>query len=85
MKNQDKIYDLVLSNAELSKSIMNLSLDNASKKIEKYSNKLSLLQSKNETLNMADSKNKNLDSQKAVQKQIKDANDSLINKHKKYS
>lgn len=76
--NQDKIQELVLSNAELSKSIMNLPLDNASKKIEKYSNNLSLLQTKYSSLNMADSKNKNIDLQQKQSANIKAANDAAL-------
>lgn len=76
--NQDKIQELTLSNAELSKSIMNLPLDNASKKIEKYSNNLSLLQTKYSSLNMADSKNKNIDLQQKQSANIKAANDAAL-------
>lgn len=76
--NQDKIQELTLSNAELSKSIMNLPLDNASKKIEKYSNNLSLLQTKYNSLNMADSKNKNIDLQQKQSANIKAANDAAL-------
>lgn len=76
--NQDKISELTLSNAELSKSIMNLPLDNASKKIEKYSNNLSLLQTKYSSLNMADSKNKNIDLQQKQSANIKAANDAAF-------
>lgn len=76
--NQDKIQELTLSNAELSKSIMNLPLDNASKKIEKYSNNLSLLQTKYNSLNMADSKNKNIDLQEKQSANIKAANDAAL-------
>lgn len=76
--NQDKISELTLSNAELSKSIMNLPLDNASKKIEKYSNNLSLLQTKYNSLNMADSKNKNIDLQQKQSANIKAANDAAL-------
>ncbi len=76
--NQDKISELTLSNAELSKSIMNLPLDNASKKIEKYSNNLSLLQTKYNSLNMADSKNKNIDLQEKQSANIKAANDAAL-------
>lgn len=76
--NQDKISELTLSNAELSKSIMNLPLDNASKKIEKYSNNLSLLQTKYSSLNMADSKNKNIDLQQKQSANIKAANDAAL-------
>ena len=76
--NQDKIQELTLSNAELSKSIMNLPLDNASKKIEKYSNDLSLLQTKYNSLNMADSKNKNIDLQQKQSANIKAANDAAL-------
>ena len=76
--NQDKISELVLSNAELAKNIMNLPLDNASKKIEKYSNNLSLLQTKYSSLNMADSKNKNIDLQQKQSANIKAANDAAL-------
>lgn len=76
--NQDKIQELVLSNAELAKNIMNLPLDNASKKIEKYSNNLSLLQTKYNSLNMADSKNKNIDLQQKQSANIKAANDAAL-------
>lgn len=76
--NLDKIGELTLSNAELSKSIMDLPLDNASKKIEKYSNNLSLLQTKYSSLNMADSKNKNIDLQQKQSANIKAANDAAL-------
>lgn len=76
--NQDKIHELTLSNAELSKSIMNLPLDNVSKKIEKYSNNLSLLQTKYNSLNIAESKNKNIDLQQKESAKIKEANNAAL-------
>lgn len=79
----DNIYDLVSSNAELSKSIMNIPLDDAEKKIEKYSNSLSLLQSKYESLNTYDAKNKNINQQQLEAWRTKEANQVALDEANK--